>query len=682
MKLRIKNIILYPRNRDLSPQIISFSTDKVNVITGYSQRGKSAIIPIIDYCLGSSECNIPIGIIRDTVDKFALYIELEGYNVFVARDCPTNSQSSDIMYFQRIDYKNEFPCFNSNQWIESAKEFEVNKEYIKHFFSNYIGLKDLADKSESSQPNGFNAPASFRDMTAFEFQSQNIVANPTTMFYNTDTYEHLMRLKTLFPLVLGYKSYDILELENQIDIIDKQLRVKQNKFEDISARYNNWQNDVYQYYTKAIKYGLTKNKLDIDTASVEDILQELKAIIERAQNGNFWTKGASLQHNEQIDSLEDKRLNIARELDKSRTRLAQINRYEQLKHDYHESVMLKEIESLQPIDWFLTHDGENKCPLCQSECDTSISKLLELKNEKDKLIKLSNSSRSFHADFTKEKINLRNKINTQEDELQKVETNIQILANKNKEYYDNLRQAYVFVGKLSTIIDQISALLPSSNLLAEIENLISQIAIERQKLMLLKKQFDKDSCLTQVSQYIDKYIKLLPIEDGVNKTVLLDPESNVNIRIQDKVSHNINFLSKIGSGSNHMCYHIATILGLHHYFLSLKCPKHNYVPSFLVIDQPSQVYYPESMSDYKQKNSDNDDRYTKKSEDWENTRKIFETCSKFFEATHGETQIIILEHAPATTWEGLNNIHEVDNWRGQSGNPEYRALIPYEWINN
>ena len=44
MDLKIKNIILYPNDKDLKPRIINFSENKVNVITGYSKRGKSSII--------------------------------------------------------------------------------------------------------------------------------------------------------------------------------------------------------------------------------------------------------------------------------------------------------------------------------------------------------------------------------------------------------------------------------------------------------------------------------------------------------------------------------------------------------------------------------------------------------------------------------------------------------------
>lgn len=41
-----------------------------------------------------------------------------------------------------------------------------------------------------------------------------------------------------------------------------------------------------------------------------------------------------------------------------------------------------------------------------------------------------------------------------------------------------------------------------------------------------------------------------------------------------------------------MGYHIATLLALHEYFVDLKW---NPVPQFLIIDQPSQVYFPEKI---------------------------------------------------------------------------------------
>lgn len=62
MKFTINSIILWPRNAEHSPRCLSFNSEAVNIITGASRTGKSALIPIIDYCLGSDKCTkLPSG---------------------------------------------------------------------------------------------------------------------------------------------------------------------------------------------------------------------------------------------------------------------------------------------------------------------------------------------------------------------------------------------------------------------------------------------------------------------------------------------------------------------------------------------------------------------------------------------------------------------------------------------
>lgn len=76
-----------------------------------------------------------------------------------------------------------------------------------------------------------------------------------------------------------------------------------------------------------------------------------------------------------------------------------------------------------------------------------------------------------------------------------------------------------------------------------------------------------------------------------------------------------------------MCYHLATLLGLHEYFLSLPLTKNNYIPSFLVLDQPSQVYFPEYFNEINRPADQK--RVSKISKDIVDTGKIFEACSTF-----------------------------------------------------
>ena len=63
--MKIKSIHIYShdgRRRDLQ-----FKVDGLNVITGRSSTGKSALSEIIEYCMGRSTFNVPEGVMRDKV---------------------------------------------------------------------------------------------------------------------------------------------------------------------------------------------------------------------------------------------------------------------------------------------------------------------------------------------------------------------------------------------------------------------------------------------------------------------------------------------------------------------------------------------------------------------------------------------------------------------------------------
>jgi predicted AAA+ superfamily ATPase len=60
MSIQILDIVLYSHRGDI--RRIPFRPDRVNIITGGNRAGKTALIEIVDYCLGSSECHIPPGL--------------------------------------------------------------------------------------------------------------------------------------------------------------------------------------------------------------------------------------------------------------------------------------------------------------------------------------------------------------------------------------------------------------------------------------------------------------------------------------------------------------------------------------------------------------------------------------------------------------------------------------------
>ncbi|MCW2263740.1 MULTISPECIES: DUF3732 domain-containing protein [Sphingobacterium] len=679
MKLKIKNILLYPQDDNLYPRIIKFEEDKVNVITGYSQRGKSAIISIIDYCLGSSECDIPVGTIREKVNKFAIYITLDNQAVFLARDCPGNdNKASDVMYMYDVQGKGDNPTLNSNEWIKESGKYKTNRKKVKDFLSVKAGFENISINNESQKE---EAPASFRDTAAFLFQPQNIIANPTTIFYKTDTFEHLRRLKMLFPLVLGYKSYEILNLEVEIDALERKEKEKAKKLDDLKLQYENWQTDIYEYYSKAINLGLSNADISIETSSVNIIKDELSRIVIDVKSNRFLKEGSSLRYSEKLEELDKERIILIRELDDLKVGLQKIKQFDRSKVDYIDNVSIEVNKRLTPVEWFLQQKGTNVCPFCDSVSEKAINTLLTLRNEREKNHKIIEDSQSEYFSFEREKGDYQEKIREREKNIQKIDANIQIIRNEDHRNYKKFQDIFEFTGKIQHVIENLERISPSADLAVELDKIATLLISKRRKIRKLKEKFDKELCLKKVSDSIANYVKILPIENREQRRVLLDPDVSVGIRIQDTKTKNINFLYKLGSGANHMCYHLATILGLHEYFLKLpETSKKNYIPSLLVLDQPSQVYFPEDFKDLENNKADKTKK-KKISEDIQNTKLIFEACSKFLASNSYQTQIIILEHASKSTWGNDPNIHLVEEWRGSFDDPKgYNALIPRFWF--
>ena len=126
-------------------------------------------------------------------------------------------------------------------------------------------------------------------------------------------------------------------------------------------------------------------------------------------------------------------------------------------------------------------------------------------------------------------------------------------------------------------------------------------------------------------------------------------------------SHGSYRLREIGSAANWLGYHLATLIGLHSYLIENDRP----VPRFLLLDQPSQVYFPPDSTG--QERLDDADHTA--------LTNIFDSLFQFTEEAEAEGgfQMLIMEHA---------DLHEerfehaiVERWRADG-----EALIPQSWI--
>ncbi len=206
MKLAILKIILWPKDTGHSPRIVHLVPGKINVITGESGAGKSTLTWIIDYCMGSEKCSIPVGLIRDVTGWFGLHIKLANTEMVVARRNPEGQQTTTDIYWAE----------GLSLIIPPTVEKNARVEDLKNRFNQIAQLPNLDFSTDENV--GYGGRPSCRDMAAFNFQPQHIVANPYTFFFKADTQEHREKLRIIFPLVLG--AIDATTLAKQRELKD------------------------------------------------------------------------------------------------------------------------------------------------------------------------------------------------------------------------------------------------------------------------------------------------------------------------------------------------------------------------------------------------------------------------------------------------------------------------------
>ena len=90
--MNIRDILIYSVTGEM--RRISFKLHGLNIITGRSSTGKSALSDIVEYCMGQSEFNIPEGPIRDKVAWYAVIYQFPSEQVMVAKPAPATNAAS------------------------------------------------------------------------------------------------------------------------------------------------------------------------------------------------------------------------------------------------------------------------------------------------------------------------------------------------------------------------------------------------------------------------------------------------------------------------------------------------------------------------------------------------------------------------------------------------------------
>ena len=642
MTFQILDIVIYSRTGKV--RAIGLSPNKVNIITGRSKTGKSALIHIVDYCLGRGECNVPAGVIRKNVSWYGLRILTTNGEIFVARKNPdSGKESSEDIYIER-GTKLELPDF-------SAISKNANLETLKSVLGSLLGIAEYSHEPKLGQTRQTGV-ADIGKALFFCFQEQSEIDDQKFLFHRQGEPFIPQSIKDYLPFFLGAIDDEYIQAKNDLRLSKRQLKIIESKIAQFERIRGESFSRAHALINEAKDAGLLQSEV-----TLPESWDEIGLLIKEALDTppEFSAVASS---GDKLSALYDQQEQIRQEFREVSDRLRALKDLKNSSTGF--SVEVFEQRSRMASIGVFKDGKSHTCPLCSADLSSSIPSV-DLINESlselsAQLEAVNNDTPHLDGLITE----TEEKIQTIKNRLEDVRTSIASIQNTNQQLSrirdENARRAIV-QGRLSLYQEN----LPGS---------VDDLGDERkhvETLSLQIKDMEKgindeavteklNSILSLIAQKITILARRLEIEHSespmrldLNKlTVIADSEDDGALPMQ-----------KMGSGETWVALHLISHLALHNWFTKKAKP----VPRFLFFDQPSQAYFP----------ADTTDEEIRKETSKQNTDR--QSVIKMFKLIKEETQnfqVIITEHADIK--EPWYQELITENWW------EEKKLVPEEWL--
>lgn len=635
MRMQIRDIVLYSHDGRLRQ--LTLTPGKVNIISGGSKTGKSALIDVVDYCFGSKECSVPEGPIRRCVSWFGVRLELEDGQAFVARRCPATSGASEDCY------------------VELGPQVDLPQPEGLHQTTNVKGLAALLGQLLGITDNLFEPPpgqtraslaATVRHGLTFCFQPQGEIIRREQLFHGAGDNWVAQAIKDVLPYLLGAVTDDAMQKQAELRRFQERLRRVQRALAEAAAIQGEGTTRALGLLSVARSAGLTQASPE----SFEGIVDELRNLASRPLTD--FEEQASTKSEFAVLAAERNEL-----LSQQRGLRVQLDAATSFMNDAKDfrSEAREQGARLQVVGVFDDAAARDVCPLCEKPLDhdhpkaddirqvlTSMSKHLETMHRSEPQLEKA------AGDIARRLEMIQGRLASNRARLEAIRAEDE-RATKLRD--SALLQSHI-LGRISLYVDSVPELPETSALQVEAETLATSIAALEKYLSQQGVRERVDSIMSILAQRMTQWAEELDLEyaryplrlDLSNLTVVADTEDGPVP------------MNRMGSGENWVGYHLIAHLALHQWFANHKRP----VPSFLFLDQPSQVYFPLLSPEGSQSD-----------EDRVAVSKMLHLVAQAVDDVAPGLQVVITEHAELE--ESWYQESIVEHWRGGT------KLVPDDW---
>lgn len=620
MRFYIDKLLLWLKDGSL--RTLKFEEDKVNVITGNSKTGKTAVLEIIDYCLCGSNETVVISDehIGENVSWYGLGFAVNNKIYTIARgSISAEGKFSSDYYFSQTGEIPQVPCVKMGETEIKAileKEFSINDDITISYGGRSVKK---------------NTRLSFRYFLMLNTLSKDIIDNGK-MFFDKLTIERYRNVwPQIFDLSLGVIDFESIALQKKMDGLQQEIFILEADKKKQSKKKTQTDAQVQVL----IKFAKEARLID-ESVERDDAITQLKLFIKNGASG--FAVNFSIEHEYERLQAECEKLNL---------QLTKLKRFKKSYNTYKKSLK-DDADSLQPIVYIQREFSNNVT-------GEYLQFLNILAKELSKVKQAIHGKQPFEFDVDRKIRELQKRLGDLDIELSKtahvdyaiVPTAQKLIAlGEIKSEYNRID----FSVDDSTRIDK-----AIEEKLAELETLESQYSSVEERRALVIDTLNEyiQTYITTAKDALDEYGDYCAWFDYKKQQLTLKKNRSASI-------------AKISSSSDHLYMHLCLYAGMHHMMLEGNTP---YVPSFLIMDQPSRPYFNNSEYDYK----DSENALSKK-DDWSKVRNIFKLWDEFFTlilAQGNHFQTIVLEHVSEDAWNDCAHVHLVEVFDGVKN-----ALIP------
>lgn len=642
--MQIDELVLY--NRAGGTRSIDLRPGRLNVITGDSRTGKSSIINIIRFLLGSGSPHAPYGPIQQSVAWYAIRAHVGDTRFLVAREAPAaGAESNDALLLIGDVERPPLAELRAN----------TSRRALRDYLGGLLGIEDNRNVPALGQTR-HALSASFVHSLIYCFQGQGEIANPDILFHRQNREWMPQTIRDTLPYFLGAQGADDLRQRQELADRRRELRRLNTRLRAAEAERSAGLDRAGALLAESVDVALLYERPEVDN------LAAARAVLRRVLD-NPAAAGQAVAAGGEFDRLRTRRRDLTAAVRDLAERLRALEQFADADRG-HAAELEEQAARLASIGLVPTSDGDADCALCErplgdetSPTRASVERALTRAERRLDLARRDTPRiEGARAELLEQQRALR-------DEIRDVDRALDALAAQD-EVALRTRDA---INLQSYVRGRIAQYLDASEDVGddELERLRADVERVRVTVETLTEALDIDavrsrttSLLRTVSRQMTAWAQDLGLEhaehgahiDLDRLTVVADtPEGPAYM---DR--------GEIGSGMNWVGYHLTAYLALQRFFIEQDRP----VPAFVVLDQPSQAFFPRD----RETGGDLDELTDT---DRENTRRLYELLFRVTEDLVGRLQVIALDHADFEDPWFADSV--VARWRGGE------ALIPPTW---